>query len=357
MNSAESTKLSQPNDAGRVCAVIPTRNRVQSLQRLLRSLSAQTRTPDEVIVVDASNVTAPGLRLSEQFPSLSLRVIPSHPSLSHQRNQGIALACAEFILLADDDIEFPPAYIDVLLRYLKENPDDGAVSGTLHEPADGKEFVPDHRAISSAGLLWAYVFQTSVWGDISPIELRKSFGILIRPLLAHYRRLANTHTMAGWPVLTETTGPVFRTAVYGLGGALIRRQWLRDSPFDEALEEHGIGDNFGVALGFPRDAPICVLTSINYLHHRDPSNRLAPAAVLSKRIDALDYFLKSSPRFTLRNRAMLRWSILGLLLYHLWKGSPSTAWASAASLGRLITGRNPLTTRRARRKHAIAPAD
>ncbi|HUI65986.1 MAG TPA: hypothetical protein VL126_14170, partial [Bacteroidota bacterium] len=189
------------------------------------------------------------------------------------------------------------------------------------------------------------------WGDISPIERRRSLGIVIRPVLAHYRRLANRYSSAGWPVLTATTGPVFRAAVYGLGGALIRRQWLCNSPFDEALDQHGIGDNYGVALGFPQRAPVCVLTSIGYLHHRDPSNRLSAQAVLSRRINALDYFMKSSTRFTPWNRAMLRWSILGLLLYHLSKGSPQMAWASLASLGRLIIGRNPLTMRRSRRLH------
>ncbi|HUI65476.1 MAG TPA: glycosyltransferase family 2 protein, partial [Bacteroidota bacterium] len=155
-------KLSQPGDAGRVCAVIPTRNRPESLLRLLRSLSEQSHRPEEVIVIDASDEAGANSRLRGQFPSLNLRVITSRPSLSAQRNQGIALADTEFILLADDDIEFPPMYIEVLLRYLQEHPVDGAVSGTLREPANGREFVPDQRAISAAGLLWAYVFQTSV---------------------------------------------------------------------------------------------------------------------------------------------------------------------------------------------------
>jgi hypothetical protein len=31
----------------------------------------------------------------------------------------------------------------------------------------------------------------------------------------------------------------------------VRRQWLIRSPFDEVLDPHGIGDNYGVAFGFP----------------------------------------------------------------------------------------------------------
>lgn len=338
---------SQPDGSGRrVSAVVPTRNRPDSVVRLLRSLERQTRLPNEVIIVDASSTRVPPPSLAARFPSLNVRVVVAHPSVSFQRNQGITLSRGQFILLADDDIEFPPPYIESLLEFLRDHPGLGAVSGTLREASGNSYSIPDQIPISPLGLVWNFIFQTSVWGDLGPIEKRARLGPLLRPLCRYYHRRANAYTFAGWPTLTETSGPFFRTAVYGLGGAMIRRDWLQISPYDEVLDEHGIGDNFGVALGFPQPKPLCVLTSVSYLHHREPSNRLSSSEVHHKRIMALDYFMSRSPHFSGFNRAALRWSVLGHFLYYLRKGSLPMATASLTSLGRLLIGRNPYLIRR-----------
>ena len=85
--------------------VIPTKDRSEYLRRMLRSLVAQTRLPDQVIVVDGSGVEVSWC--VAEFPVLKidyLRLLP--PSLSDQRNAGMAMLRAEITHAGylDDDV-------------------------------------------------------------------------------------------------------------------------------------------------------------------------------------------------------------------------------------------------------------
>jgi len=85
--------------------VIPTKDRSEDLRRMLRSLVAQTRPPDQVIVVDGSRVEVSWC--VAEFPELKIdyvRLLP--PSLSAQRNAGMAVLRPEITHAGylDDDV-------------------------------------------------------------------------------------------------------------------------------------------------------------------------------------------------------------------------------------------------------------
>ena len=85
--------------------VIPTKDRGEDLRRMLRSLVAQTRLPDQVIVVDGSGVEVSWC--VAEFSELKIdyvRLLP--PSLSAQRNAGVAMLRAEVTHAGylDDDV-------------------------------------------------------------------------------------------------------------------------------------------------------------------------------------------------------------------------------------------------------------
>src|SRR5687768_17940800 len=62
-----------------------------------------------------------------------------------------------------------------------------------------------------------------IWGEI---KCSKKFS-------RYYQQKGNHISKAGWPVLTNFTGEYFTTPVYSLGAALVKKQWLLHSPFDE----------------------------------------------------------------------------------------------------------------------------
>jgi glycosyltransferase involved in cell wall biosynthesis len=324
-----------------ISVVIPTRDRLKSLSRCLSSLAAQTHPLREIIIVDAGDERLDENALTEQFPALRLAVVREHASVCKQRNRGIKASGGTHILLCDDDIEFPPEYVSALTGFLLTHPDCGAISGALVEPFDGGFKETIFQKVTLLSLCWKFLFQLTVWTDLSAIQSSSLGSIVLNRVKTFYRNRNNTFTLAGWPLVTQVNGDHFRTAIFGLGAALVRREWLVALPFDEILDAHGIGDNYGIAINFPGDQPIVVLHKVPAIHHRSGINRLSATTAYYRRILALHYFMSRSTRFTRFNRLMLLWSILGNLIPQVVHLDFSRARATLKAGLLISTGQNP----------------
>jgi glycosyltransferase involved in cell wall biosynthesis len=323
-----------------VSIVIPTCNREKSLVRLLRSLSLQTTQPSEVIIVDSSEPPIDQLMLRQSFSGLSLGFLRSSPSVCRQRNIGIRAATSRYVFLCDDDMEAPPEYIQRITEYFERSDATGAASGIVLEPVEGGRFNNGFHPVSLLTLLSNFIFQHTVWADLGRMKAAFPASLLLSWLRRFYLARGNTFTLAGWPLLTMVEEPITRTSIYGLGGSIVLREWLLQSPFDESLDRYGIGDNYGVALGFPETKPIAILTTVSIYHHRVPDNRLPRGETYLRRVLALNYFMAGSRRFSMLNRVMLRWSIIGNLLGSFLAGHKEMRSASLTALRMLTLQRN-----------------
>lgn len=327
-----------------VSAVIPTRNRFESLCRCLASLEKQTFSLKEVLIVDASDQPLDASILVARFAGLNLRVFHSQPSVCAQRNQGIRLASGTHILLSDDDIEFTPEYVATLMNFVAVHPDCGAACGALLEPSGSGLQDTTIGTLSVVQLYWKFLFQLTVWADVESMQTSFPLRIPLERLKAHYRRRHNTFTLAGWPLVTQIGGDHFRTAIFGLGASIVKRDWLLASPFDEALDSFGIGDNYGVAINFPGKLPITVIRGVSSIHHRSEVNRLMATVAYFRRVLALHYFMTRSSKFTTVNRGLLLWSLLGNLITQVGGGDYRRAYATIRASILISTGRNPYLT-------------
>lgn len=324
-----------------ISAVIPTRNRPESLRRTLVSLAAQAHPLKEVLIIDAGDRPLDAGALRREFPALNIIHLTAEPSVCRQRNTGIREASSPYIFLCDDDIELPREYVAALAAYLQAQPQAGAVSGLVAETAPQGQLAFQFPLPSFGQLLWNFLFQLTVWGEVSRVSAPAGAAWFLRLIRKFYAARGNTFTLAGWPLLSRFDSPAFHTAVYGLGAGIIRRDWLLQSLYDEILDPHGIGDNYGVALGFPGKTPITVLTGAVALHHKSGENRLPGALAYFRRLLALHYFMVKSPRFSRINRLFLGWSLVGNLLSQLLRGETSLARATLAALKYILSGRNP----------------
>lgn len=323
-----------------VSVVIPTRNREASLHRCLVSLAAQTFPLLEVIVVDASDNPTETIGLSGKYPTLELQVLGSKPSVCVQRNSGIRHARGSHILLCDDDIELSPTYVAALASFMTQHTACGAASGLVSEANAGTAGPTTEGSLTGMRYFWKFIFQLTVWSDADSHQVaRKRF--LHNLLNQFYQRRGNTWTLAGWPLLTQVHGEWFRTSIFSLEASLVRRDWLLASPFDELLDPHGIGDNYGVELGFPSDVPMFVLQAAKAKHYREQRNRLATTTAYYRRILALHYFMTNSRKFTVLNRAALIWSLIGNLLPQLANRDFNRAYATSKAGVLICAGRNP----------------
>ncbi len=105
----------------KVSAIIPVFNRAETLIRALDSVAAQTRPPDEVIVVDDGSTDGVEEIIARHYPGV--RVIrQANAGVSSARNRGIAAASGEWIALLDSDDEWRPEKLERQTQALAEKP-------------------------------------------------------------------------------------------------------------------------------------------------------------------------------------------------------------------------------------------
>ncbi|MBL7893223.1 MAG: glycosyltransferase family 2 protein [Bacteroidia bacterium] len=297
-----------------VSAIIPTYNRPESLVRTIKSMAQQNKLPEEVIVIDASESQIDENLLKEQFPLLKIKCIKSTPSVCLQRNIGIREASGSFILLCDDDIELHEDYIFKISEFIKNSDNISVVSGLVLEKNKDDNWAHEYPVNSVSKLFWKFIFQQTIWCEIQNIKTSFLNRLIYLPIRAFYLKRKNTYTLAGWPLITHFGPPVFKTAFYGLGAGMIKREWLIANPFDETLDNNGIGENYGLALGFTEFPAIHVLTTTSAFHHKIDTGRLPQQEAYFKRVLALNYFMSKSKTFGTINKIFLVWSLIGSLI-------------------------------------------
>lgn len=331
----------------KISVVIPTCERKARLVALLHNLERSTHPVDEVIIVDSGNDRLLPDEIS-QFSKLNIQYTDSERSVCIQRNKGINMARSPWIFLCDDDIEIPADYLEKLIGHLKLQPHAGAVSGRWLEKHNG-EWKAGFAINSTGALLWKYIFQLGIWGEIN---LSNNNAIVSR-LKKYYLRKGNHISNAGWPVNTIFDGDYFVCPVYSLGASLVKIEWLMQSPFDETLDPHGIGDNYGVALGFP-EWGIHIVNQTFVYHHKEPANRLNNTLQYYRRLLALAYFIKTMPSLRHISNLSLLWSLTGNALGFLRVGNMGMTRATIRAMWKIMVNRNPYDiAKRAGRKRTI----
>lgn len=117
----------------RVSLVIPVFNEEETLPELFASIRAQSRQPDEVILVDGASTdgtVALARRLSEG--DLRFRVLEPGPATPGRgRNVGIEAAECEWIALTDAGIRLEPEWLAHLVEATATHPEAGIVYGNF----------------------------------------------------------------------------------------------------------------------------------------------------------------------------------------------------------------------------------
>lgn len=108
----------------RLAFIIPTRNRAELLSKLLTSIRSQEIQPDQIVIVDGSDIPVrPAIEKFLRDQDTCIHITP--PSLTRQRNAGIeklhpSITLAGFL---DDDLEFEPGAVSALMRFWETCPE------------------------------------------------------------------------------------------------------------------------------------------------------------------------------------------------------------------------------------------
>lgn len=118
-------------DGARASICIATHKRVDRLVALLNDLAAQTRLPDQIVVVDndpaasARSAVETWVTAHPQLP-LDYEVQPVK-NISITRNRTVALATGDWLAFIDDDERAPPEWLDQLLACARAHRADGVL--------------------------------------------------------------------------------------------------------------------------------------------------------------------------------------------------------------------------------------
>ena len=104
-----------------IAAVIPTHNRSAALRRALESVGAQSRPPDEIIVVDDGSTDDTPDWVQRDFPDM-IYIYQENAGVSAARNRGVALARSEWIAFLDSDDEWRRKKLERQEAALAANP-------------------------------------------------------------------------------------------------------------------------------------------------------------------------------------------------------------------------------------------
>jgi GT2 family glycosyltransferase len=124
--------------------IICSRNRPQLLWETVQSVLAGDTLPDELIIVDQSDVPHPELQ-TLTLPATHLRYLwTSERGLSRARNLGISEANHSLVAFTDDDVLVDRAWYRTLLQALIDGGARAIVTGQVR-PEEGGGFAPSTR--------------------------------------------------------------------------------------------------------------------------------------------------------------------------------------------------------------------
>lgn len=114
--------MKHATDRPTIAAVIPTHNRSAMLRRALESVTAQTRPPEEIIVVDDGSSDDTPTWVRRDFPDVTY-IRQENAGVSAARNRGVASSGSEWIAFLDSDDEWRPQKLELQEEALAANPD------------------------------------------------------------------------------------------------------------------------------------------------------------------------------------------------------------------------------------------
>jgi GT2 family glycosyltransferase len=105
--------------------------------------------PDEIVVIDQSDVPDRSVERPAAGPRTAIRVVPSRANgLGNARNEGIAAARHDVLVFVDDDMWADPAWLGALVGALADAPPKTVVTGAVEatDAESWRAFTPSTQA-------------------------------------------------------------------------------------------------------------------------------------------------------------------------------------------------------------------
>ncbi len=258
----------EPLPAERISLIVCTYERPAALDRLLDALVHQTRQPDEILVVDASegHETAAVVRRHVDRGSRHARHVPvdeAHRGLTRQRNRGIAEASGSLIAFLDDDTIPEAGYFEAIEQCFERNREIAGVGAAI----DG----PEWRRAGSGRTPPRGWYRFDGWERRDDVRWRARQVLGLAPTIAPGRMPPAGH---GRPVSFLPPSGRDYLVEYVMGGASAwRSDVFASHTFSPYFEGYGLYEDLDFCIDVARERPLMQCTSATLRHDHDPTAR------------------------------------------------------------------------------------
>lgn len=153
-----------------VSAILPVRNAAEHVRAALLSVYAQSRPPDEVVVVDGTSTDAT-LDVVARFADVRV-VHQTGAGLADARNLGVASTAGDLLAFLDADDRWTSQKTAHQLEWLDAHPDVGVVAGTMLRAGNtGVEATPVPGLTPGAALIRRRALER-----VGPFDVRHRIG-------------------------------------------------------------------------------------------------------------------------------------------------------------------------------------
>ncbi len=225
----------------RIAFITPTRDRPSQIARMLESLNAQTRRPDQIIVVDAGRRPVKAEVEAVQGAAVDYEPWTSAPSSAAQRNAGLARLRddIELVCFFDDDQELHPDAVEHMLRFWQAAPPD-VVAASFNEAT-----YTDQRR-----LFWR----------------RLGLGAL----LGLYSRKPGRVAPSGWHALYGKVEQNTECEWLSSKALVVRRNLLNTFQFDPFFEGYSYLEDLEFTYGLSRHGRLMIVADAQFDHDQPP---------------------------------------------------------------------------------------
>lgn len=283
--------------------VIATYNRPAELSACIRTVLAQERRPEEIIIVDQSRRTQEDAVASlcrEAGVFFRYEHLPELSGATAARNHAIGLASGEVVLFLDDDVELEKAHLKALSELFEGD-------GQCRIGGAGGLITNFPPTISTAQRLRSWLFY------------RGPFGVERDLLAFHFHPSARP-----------------RRALRLHGCMAIRREALKAFRFDEAYSGYTFGEDRDLSVQVSRRYELWWVPAARLVHRKTSESRIDRERFCELRILSWLRFYEQCVDKTVLNRIAYVWLNIGFftLLANVWDWP--TVRGTARGLRRLI---------------------
>jgi len=285
----------------KISVIICTRNRFDDFMKTLPSVAAQTRLPNELIVVDSSDEN----KLEEHFASGKLpfpvRYFHTQPGLTLQRNHGIHECSSDLIFFFDDDV-------DLDVNYLAE-----------------VEKIFENDTAHAVGAVGGKIVKTS---SLPAQQKLEQFAFYVLRLIFGVVGIRNGKFYpSGMPSHSHTNQP--SGYIECLSGCCMafRREVFEKAKFDEALAHYGLMEDVDISKQtLDAGYKIYYQTSATLIHNESPLNRIKVQQWAEMSVVNYDYLFRKSWSKDPWRWFFYYWALIGLFVanFHSLKGLTGT---------------------------------